>query len=197
MGEFLEKFKNAKPNPGHKAIADMEGMGYIKSIITQNGDNLHTDAGNTEVYELHGNIFRFRCLQCSKKRVLERDDLFEIMESMIEKFKGSIEEIFEFLPQCNCSGIMRPDVVAFGEQVQCLREATRATFSCDLMLIVGTSGVVYPAASLPMRAREIGACLIEVNPKESELTPICDLFIPGAAGEVLPKLVSALKMSKH
>ena len=116
------------------------------------------------------------------------------MGDVIEKLKDhGLAEMVNFLPKCDCGGIMRSDFVSFGEQVQDLEEAMQASTSCDLMMIVGTSGVVYPAASLPMRAKKSGACLIEVNPKESELTSICDLFLPGAAGEVIPMLVSALK----
>lgn len=91
---------------------------------------------------------------------------------------------------------MRPDFVGFGEEVQQFREALSASLSCDLMLIVGTSGVVYPAASLPEGARSKGATLIEINPKESDLTSLTDLFVRGTAGEVMPELVAALREGK-
>lgn len=197
LGGFFEKLLKAKPNPGHLALSDIEGMGYIQSIITQNVDNLHREAGSSVVYELHGNIFRQRCMQCGKKNFQKRDELSKSMGDIIQKLKEhGLQEMGKFFPRCDCGGNMRPDIVSFGEEVQDLIEATKASTSCDFMLIVGTSGVVYPAASLPMRAKNNGAFVIEVNPKESELTSLCDIFIKGSAGEMLPKLVSAIKENR-
>lgn len=197
LGNFFNNLMKAKPNAGHKGLAEMEKMGYIKAVITQNVDNLHREAGSTEVYELHGNMFRQRCLQCGQKKPMTRDEFFEKMGGMVQKLKDhGLAGIVNFLPKCSCGGHMRSDFVSFGEPVQNLEEAIQASLSCDLMLIVGTSGVVYPAALLPVRAKDSGACLIEINPKESELTLLCDLFIQGSAGEVFPGLISALKKGK-
>lgn len=195
LGGFFDRLKGAQPNVGHLALVEMERMGYIRTVITQNVDSLHRDAGSAQVYELHGNIYRLRCLECQRKVLFNRELYFELMDELIKELRGfSISEIVELLPRCErCGGAMRPDFVGFGEEVQQFREALSASLSCDLMLIVGTSGVVYPAASLPEGARSKGATLIEINPKESDLTPLTDLFLRGTAGEVMPELVAALR----
>jgi len=100
-------------------------------------------------------------------------------------------------PQCDCGGRTRFDFVAFGEGVQDLEKAIKDVESCGWMLIVGTSGVVYPAASLPGRAKNKGAFLMEINPRESDLTPGCDLFLQGSAAETLPKLLAELKKTER
>jgi NAD-dependent deacetylase len=198
LGGFFERLKRAQPNPGHLSLVEMEKMGYIKTVITQNVDNLHREAGSSLVYELHGNIYRLRCLECGQKVLFKREIYFELMDVLVKELsKFSLSEIVELLPQCElCGGAMRPDFVGFGEEVQQFREAVTASLSCDLMLIVGTSGVVYPAASLPEGARSKGATLIEINPRESDLTPLTDLFLRGAAGEILSELVAALRESE-
>jgi NAD-dependent deacetylase len=100
-------------------------------------------------------------------------------------------------PRCECSGLTRPDFVSFGETVQDLLEAKTAAQTCDVMLIVGTSGVVYPAAALPRIAKSAGAYLIEINWKDSELTPLCDLSIRAQATDALPRVMSCLPSSKQ
>lgn len=191
---FLNGMKAARPNPGHLALVDLEKMGYLRSVITQNVDNLHREAGNSRVLEMHGNIFRLRCLECGKKKILERQAYFEMMAELVTKIdRFSMEEIRTRLPLCSCGGNTRPDAVAFGEPVQELKEAIAEAETCDLMLILGTSGVVYPAASLPSHARSGGARLIEINPKTSALTAQCDLFLEGKTGDILPRIVSSLQ----
>ena len=191
---FLNKIKAASPNPGHRALFDLEKMGYLRSVITQNVDNLHREAGNSRVLEMHGNIYRLRCLVCNKKKILGREACFEMMSELIMKIKRfSLKEMIRHLPLCSCGGNTRPDVVAFGEPVQELGEAIAEAKACDLMLILGTSGVVYPAASLPDYARAGGACLIEINPRESALTEQCDLFLEGKTGDILPRIILSLK----
>jgi NAD-dependent deacetylase len=105
----------------------------------------------------------------------------------------SLAAIAKVLPRCRCGGTMRPDFVGFGEPVQELEQAISEAASCDWMLIVGTSGVVYPAASLPRHAKAHGAFIVEVNPKESEFSSWVDVFIRGIAGEVLPRFVTEMK----
>jgi NAD-dependent deacetylase len=190
FSELLKKFKQSSPNPGHYALARLEAAGYLKSVITQNGDNLYQEAGGSRILEMHGNAYRFRCLECEKKRMFSRNELFQLVEDILSKMSHfSIETLLPLLPTCDCKGKMRPDVVGFGESVQCLDPAMMMAKRCDLMLIMGTSGVVYPAAMLPLIAKEHHAKLIEINPKESALTDRCDLFLPGKTGEILPMII--------
>jgi len=196
LGAFFGRLRQAQPNPGHLALAELEKMGHLSSVITQNVDGLHRRAGST-VYELHGSLYRVRCLTCGRKQELDRETLFALVDRMIESFAqgqargGPRAGVF---PPCACgAGPMRLDFVSFGEPVQELDKALSDVSRCDFMLVVGTSGFVHPAAALPGKAKAHGAFLIEVNPKESELTPLCDLFLQGAGGEVLPKLVEALR----
>ncbi|MDX9785295.1 MAG: NAD-dependent deacylase [Desulfobacterales bacterium] len=190
---LLKTFKSAAPNPGHHALATLEKAGYLKSVITQNGDNLYQDAGGANILELHGNAFRFRCLECGRKQVFSRNEVFAFVEDILLKMKHfSMDLLMPLLPPCECKGKMRPDVVGFGEAVQQLDQAVAQAGKCDLMLIMGTSGVVYPAAMLPIIAKENGAKLIEINPKESALTAKCDLFLPGKTGKILPMIVEQI-----
>ncbi len=169
---------NAKPNPGHYSLAEMEEMGLLKTLITQNIDNLHHEAGSRNILEIHGNTKKLRCVECNARFPRNEFDLSELP------------------PRCpNCNGVVKGDTVMFGEPIpsdvlrKCMTEAKR----CDCMLVVGTSAVVYPAASLPLMVKQKGDTLIEVNPMQSELTGLCDISIRAPSGEALPKLVSALK----
>ncbi|SHK44509.1 NAD-dependent protein deacetylase [Thermocrinis minervae] len=166
----------ANPNPGHLAIAKMESMGVVKAVITQNVDGLHQRAGNKHVIELHGSLWRLRCVGCGAVFQIEKP-------------------VDEVPPRCeSCGSLLRPGVVWFGEPLP-QREysiAIELMEKSDVVLVVGTSGLVYPAAYLPQLAKEKGAKLIEVNVEESALTPLVDIFLKGPAGEVLPKLVEEL-----
>jgi NAD-dependent deacetylase len=206
LKELLQTFKKAEPNPGHLALAELEKMGFINSVITQNGDNLHQDAGNTKVIELHGNIYRFRCMsggrrffprigRCKWKTKLSKSELESIFEKMVQKPEEfNMKNILNFLPKCNlCGGAMRPDVVAFGESVQNFDEAEAESRSCELMLAIGTSAVVYPAARLPEIVKRSGAKVVEINPQHTTLTRFADYFIPGRAGQVMPLVVKEVK----
>ncbi len=190
----FDSIKAARPNQGHRALVDLEKMGYLRSVITQNVDNLHREAGNSCVMEMHGNIYRLRCLKCGRKEILERQQYFEMVAESFKKMdRVSLEDLLPGLPPCSCGGKTRLDFVAFGEPVQELAEAQAETMACDLMLILGTSGVVYPAAALPAQAKSHGAILIEINPEKSALTGQCDLFIDGKTDDILPRIVSSLK----
>ena len=168
----------ADPNPGHYSLVELERMGLLKHIITQNVDNLHHRAGNTNVAEIHGNRTKLRCLDCSIR--LPRDEF----------------PIVEMPPRCpECGGVLKLDTVMFGEPIPpdamavCLEHAEK----CDCMLMIGTSGTVHPAARLPLIARDRGASLIEINPDETSLTVAADVVLKGSSGEVLPLLVASIK----
>ena len=166
--------ESARPNAGHRALADLERRAPAFSIVTQNVDSLHQEAGSSNVVELHGNIRRSRC---------PAEDV-------------SVEpEVTEYLPPLcpNCGSPLRPDVVWFGEALPAggLRVASEAARSCDVFLSVGTSGLVYPAASLPYEALEAGAVLVEINPDPTPLSAHADFVVQGRAGDVLPRLVGA------
>ena len=170
---------NIKPNAGHYALAGMERLFPHFAIITQNIDNLHRRAGSSTVYDLHGNIEQNYCMKCgarySNADVLGRDAI----------------------PACTqCGGIIRPDVVWFGEMLPeeqweaSVSEAERA----DVFFSIGSSGVVYPAASLPFMAKESGAFLVEINPEQTPFTEKADEFLKGPSGVILPELCERLIM---
>ena len=166
--------EGAKPNAGHEALADLERRAPVFSLVTQNVDGLHQEAGSSNVVELHGNIRRSRC---------PAEDL--IVEA---------DETDQLPPLCpTCGSPLRPDVVWFGEALPAegLRVASEAARSCHIFLSVGTSGLVYPAASLPYEALERGAIVVEVNPDPTPLSARADFSLRGRAGEVLPWLVRA------
>jgi len=164
-----------KPNPGHYAIAEMSGLFDNFQLVTQNIDGLHRTAGSKDVVELHGDIKRNRCLDCGE---LNYD-----------------EEFAQFPPMCKCGGRLRPDVVWFGEMLPrgAIEKAFSVSKSCDLFFTVGTSGVVQPAASLPVTARQHGAFVVEVNIEATELTFIVDQHLRGKSGDILPEVVAKIK----
>ncbi|MHA1594797.1 MAG: SIR2 family NAD-dependent protein deacylase [Candidatus Baldrarchaeia archaeon] len=177
-GEMVRKIYEAKPNLAHKALAELEEMGILKSIITQNIDGLHQKAGSKNVIEIHGNIYKLRCISCNAR--FDRD-----------KF-----EIKELPPLCpNCGGLVKPDVVYFGEPIppDMLNASLLEVYKCDCMLVVGTSAVVYPAAGFPIAAKRRGAFLIEVNPYETSISHICDVVLREAAGKALPLVVQEVR----
>lgn len=171
---------HSQPNKGHFAIAEMEKYFENVIVITQNVDNLHRRAGSKTVYELHGNIERNFCVKCRKRYDVELE------------FKDGI-------PKCNCGGLIRPDVVWFGEFLPAdqFQHSEKATRNCDVFFIVGTSGVVYPAASLVYTARSSGAFLVEVNIEETEASSIADLSLFGESGKILPQIVEQLKTLRN
>jgi NAD-dependent deacetylase len=173
------KVWDAQPNPGHYALAQLETLFSRFTLITQNIDDLHRRAGSRNILELHGNIFRYKCLDRNHPVSLE--------------LLANPDEAPPHCPQCN--SYVRPDVVWFGEILPeaILSKAYAASGTADVMLIAGTSGVVHPAAGLPSIAKESGATVIEVNPEMSALTPfVVDLFLQGPAGEILSQLLQGL-----
>lgn len=195
---FLENtirvFFEARPNAGHLALATLEQMKVLSHVITQNVDNLHQEAGNRNVIEMHGNLYRQRCLACEAKRELSKQELLgEVGGSLSALEEFSLPAILRALPRCTCGSPMRPDVVMFGEAVQGIQEAFQAAESCSVMLVLGTSGVVYPAAALPQRAKQAGASVIEINPGESSYRGLADVRIPTSTAEALPRIVEMLR----
>lgn len=166
----------AQPNAGHLALVTLQAHVPQWALITQNVDGLHQRAGSAGVIELHGSLTRYVCSTHRHPVVLE-------MPAM------------GMPPRCpQCSGLVRPDVVWFGESLPpaALEAAYAAAASCDVFLSVGTSAVVQPAASLPLEAQAHGALTVEVNPGETPLSRRLNLVLRGAAGQVLPVLVSAV-----
>lgn len=176
--------REAKPNPGHIALAGIQRRyPNTTTIITQNVDDLHEQAGSTGVIHLHGNIARSKCF-----------DNCQGSPTIID-LDGFVWDRAVGPPACpHCGGWVRPDVVWFGEMLPEyeLHAAQTASEQCDVMLIVGTSGLVTPAATLPSVAKHAGAKLIEVNPDTSAITRIADVKLDGASGEMLPRVVEAL-----
>ncbi|TYT74912.1 SIR2 family NAD-dependent protein deacylase [Desulfobotulus mexicanus] len=174
MKDVLEK---ARPNPAHHALADMEKTGKLEAIITQNIDGLHQAAGNKKVIEFHGSFARIICTDCHRS--------LPIQELFLE----------ELPPLCTCGGILRPDCVFFGENIpeDALYTAQEYSISCDLMLVIGTSAEVWPAADLPRMAKNRSALILEINPEPTSLTPISDGLLRGRAGELLPQLVARVQ----
>ena len=166
---------DVKPNEGHFAISQMEEFKDIV-ILTQNIDGLHQRSGSTNVLELHGSIIRIKCTVCD--------------------FTDNITENFESLPpKCKCGGMLRPDVVWFGESLpqNIWQSAIKEASVCDVMVIVGTSLVVSPANTLPVYAKQNGAILIEVNPEKTVMSNDMTLSIQATSVGVLPKMLSIFK----
>jgi NAD-dependent deacetylase len=164
------------PNPGHLALAAMERLLPKFTLVTQNVDGLHQRAGSKRVLELHGNITRTKCFE---------------EDTLVAEWK----ETGAVPPRCpRCGGLLRPDVVWFGEMlpVAVSQEAERASEACDLFLSVGTSTLVYPAAGLPFVALRAGAAVVEVNPQATPLTDEAAFSLRGTSGTVLPALVQAV-----
>jgi NAD-dependent deacetylase len=172
---------DVKPNPAHYALVRLEELVKEFTLVTQNVDNLHYRAGSKKVLELHGNIERSYCIDCGK--------IAENVEVTTEKK----------VPRCSfCNGLIRPDVVWFGEMLPegVFEAATEAARQCELFLIIGTSAVVYPAAGLPMTARNQGAYVVEVNTEPTEISHTVNETLLGKAGEVLPQLITMLEETR-
>jgi len=175
--EMKEILDRAKPNDGHKGLVKLEERDKLKTIITQNIDGLHQVAGNSDVIEFHGSFAWQRCMDCNRKYETRKVDVSEIP------------------PRCDCSGILRPDAVFFGEVIpdNAMWRSRQAATDCDLMLVVGTSAVVQPASMMPVIAKNSGAKIIEINPERTPLTlDISDYLIMGKAGEVMNRIVEAM-----
>lgn len=160
------------PNPAHYALYELERRSPGFTLITQNVDGLHRAAGSSRVLEIHGSIWTVSCVECGSSSE-NRDVPINI------------------LPRCSCGGLLRPGVVWFGEPLpeDLLYRAFEAASSTDLMLVIGTSGVVQPAASLAVRAKDGGAFVVEINPEATPLSDVADVSFKGKAGEIVPLLL--------
>jgi NAD-dependent protein deacetylase/lipoamidase len=171
-----EAIKGVRPNSGHYALADMAHHIPDFNLITQNVDGLHWMAGNPRVIELHGNLQRVKCSSCGRQA---------------EAWDEADGEV----PRCeSCGGLLRPDVVWFGESLPRaeLESAVEAARACHVFFSIGTSGVVQPAASLAYAAHNRGAVVVEVNAEPTTLTPKADFALHGKSGEILPAIVQAV-----
>ncbi len=192
---LLGDLRKVIPNPGHYALAELEKIGILKWVITQNVDNLHQRGGSKKVLDYHGNAFKLRCIACETRY---DPDVFDLERLRIED---------QLPPRCKkCGGVIKSDVVHFNEPIptdiaeQSLEEATR----CDLMLICGTSAVVFPFANLPRVAKRRqlenreGIILIEINAEPTPLTEqkISDYFIQGKTGQILPQIVEEVNRKR-
>jgi NAD-dependent deacetylase len=180
-GGFLT---DAEPNRAHHAVAELEKMGKLSCVITQNIDNLHQKAGNTpdKVYELHGNMKWLRCMDCSTRYR---------MEDMVQKYRSG-----DTIPACeSCRGILKPDVIFFGELLpeMALKQATMHANRCDLFIVIGSSLIVHPAASIPAYARSSGAKLVIINYTETPCDSIAHVLIHHSAGEVMERMLEEVK----
>src|SRR5512139_1222483 len=171
-----EAVKAVRPNPGHYALVEMEQHSPGFTLITQNVDGLHRMAGSQNLLELHGNIQRVRCADCYAFTEIWEDDS-------------------EAVPRCQvCGGLLRPDVVWFGETLprDQLQVAVVVSRSCDVFFSIGTSGIVQPAASLGFAAHNRGAVVVEINAEQTPLTPKANYVMHGKSGEILPQLVKTV-----
>ena len=166
----------SKPNAGHIAISEMQNIFNEVTVVTQNIDNLHHRAGSKTIYELHGNIERNFCIKC-------------------KTFYNEELDFSKGVPKCKCGGLIRPDVVWFGEYLpeDQFEASEKAAQNCDVFFIVGTSAVVYPAAGLVITAKKNGAYLVEINIEETEISSLVDTSFFGEAGKILPSIISHLK----
>jgi len=183
LKEMFVLVMEARPNPAHLGLAELERMGLLSSVVTQNVDGLHQAAGSKNVIEFHGSHRTLSCLKCSTK------------------IEGSSLTLQDLPARCpRCSSLLKPDVVFFGEPIPL--EAQTLSFkesrSCTAVLVIGTSAVVYPAASIPVTAKENGATIIEINKEPTPLTDeISDYLICGSAGQIVPAIIEEVQREKR
>jgi NAD-dependent deacetylase len=174
-GEFIRNYNDYSPNPGHYALTGLEKVGIVKCIITQNIDGLHKKAGSKKVLEIHGSLREIFCISCSKEYTAP------------DVPSGDV-------PKCSCGGVLKPNTVLFGEELPpaVIAEADEYAGTCDVMLLLGTSAMVYPAAYLPVTAKSNGATIIEINLENSFKNS--DIVIEEKAGIALPHLEELIRM---
>ncbi len=175
---FYDYFGKAEPNNAHRILADFEKRGIVKGIITQNIDNLHFEAGSRVVAEYHGTSRKLVCLSCGKE--------YDADPGLLKNLP----------PECSCGGLLKPDFVFFGEGIprKALSLTSDIVSKTDLMILIGTTGEIYPASFIPYEAKERGAFIVEINPEESAYTgKITDIHIKMKAVEAMEKLAELLK----
>jgi NAD-dependent deacetylase len=174
MGALLDQ---AKPNKAHLGMGELEKLGFLHYIITQNVDNLHQEGGATNVIEYHGNSSTLSCLWCGNAYTAE-------------------EKREEHPPRCRCEKILKPDVVFFGEAIptEALNKSYLLASSAEALMVAGTSAVVSPANTIPVVVKQNGGKIIEINKERTHLTDtVSDVFIQGGAGEIIEALVTEVK----
>ncbi|WP_290596576.1 MULTISPECIES: NAD-dependent protein deacetylase [unclassified Archaeoglobus] len=174
----MEKVFSAEPNKAHFAFAELEKMGLLKTLITQNVDDLHERAGSKNVLHLHGSLRVVKCTTCKNSFEIENPPAVPP------------------LPKCEkCGSLLRPGVVWFGEMLppDILERAFREVEVADLIIVAGTSAVVQPAASLPLIVKRHGGIVIEINPAETPLSSIADYSLRGKAGEVMEEILQWIR----
>lgn len=176
---FYEFFGSARPNEAHKALAELEKMGLLHSVITQNIDNLHQEAGSTRVYEFHGNSKYLVCQKCNER--------FEVKEEFLEHLP----------PRCEkCGSVLKPDFIFFGEMIPqyAYQKSVEEARKAEVFIVIGTTGEVVPASLIPQMAKENGVKIIEVNPNPSTFThSLTDVFLQGKATEVMSEFLREIK----
>jgi NAD-dependent deacetylase len=179
LREMAQVILDSSPGPAHIALGELEKKGYLKAVITQNVDGLHQIAGNSNVIEYHGNHRQLICMRCSNKIPLSPE----------------IVSIRPY-PRCEkCNTALKPDVVFFGEGIPMLAavSANEEANKCSVMFIIGTSGVVYPAAEIPYISKSRGATIVEINLEQTPFTSsISDYFLKGTASDILPEILKKL-----
>ena len=176
--EMKDIIDTARPNPAHTSLVRLEKMGKMGTVITQNVDGFHQMAGSTDVIEFHGNFAWQRCIDCDRRLETGKVDMSEIP------------------PRCECGGIYRPECIFFGELIppEHLARSQMVASQCDVLLVMGTSALVQPAAYIPVISKEAGATVIEINPERTPLTgSVSDYLIMGKAGEVADQIVAELE----
>ena len=170
---------NAKPNQGHLALTELEKLGKLRCIITQNVDGLHQVAGSRKVIELHGNTRRTECSECGR-------------EFSWEWIYKKLNETM--VPMCDCGGIIRPSVIFFNEALpkDAIEEGFYESSRCDFMIVIGSSLIVFPAAHMPVIAKQNGATLLIINKDPTPLDQKADYVLHKNSGECLPKILSSI-----
>ena len=175
---FFDFFGEARANKAHYSLAELEQEGLLKSIITQNIDSLHQEAGSETIFEYHGNCRQLVCFECGN----------------IEQVSGKY--LTDEPPTCEkCDGLLKPDFIFFGEGIpeEAYEKSLEAARNCEVMIVIGTTGEIVPASTLPYMAKEMGAKIIEINTNESAYTnTITDIFLKGRATEVMAKIISQI-----
>jgi NAD-dependent protein deacetylase/lipoamidase len=177
-GERIDRLDDVRPNAGHEALVRIEGLMPSFTIVTQNVDGLHHEAGSRDVIELHGSIRRARCIACGA----------------IDTTYARARPREPGVPWCACGAMLRPDVVWFGEALPAvaIERAASVAAAADVFLVAGTSAVVYPAAGLITVAKDAGAFVVEINPEATEASAACDIAVRAPVGQFLPLVADAL-----
>lgn len=181
FAEMIAVLRDARPSPAHTALAELERMGVVKAVVTQNIDMLHQAAGSSRVIEYHGNASTLVCLECGRRYPSR------------ERIAGGIP------PRCDCAAILKPDVVLFGEPIpsRAQEEAEEEVRRCGVLLVIGTSAQVSPACDLPLIAKRAGATVVEINPEKTQLTrEVSDLHIGEDAGPCLRRVIELLRKTR-